>query len=167
MAMQWLERELRKNKIPGDIERANVLKGILEDRGHDVPFSPTLDDTLQIHGNMGRRSYTMEERPDGSMAQVPVELYQSERDTLTYAASQAELTPDTPQFYAKQVMHLIDSEHNTVSTGAIYKLLNRLERWGYLSSQYEPLDPTIQGPHVRKRFYSITEAGKAKILKQE
>jgi PadR family transcriptional regulator PadR len=45
-----------------------------------------------------------------------------------------------------------------VSSGTLYPLLVRLEEAGWLSSQWEQIDPVQEG-RPRRRYYSITGAG--------
>jgi PadR family transcriptional regulator, regulatory protein PadR len=49
------------------------------------------------------------------------------------------------------------AQRTGLATGSIYPILARLERLGWVSSEWEPGDPATRGP--RRRFYRLTGEG--------
>ena len=68
--------------------------------------------------------------------------------------------------YGLQIRHTIEAHTGrTVSPGAIYTALDRLERRGLVASRFG--DPTAQRGGKRKRYYRIEPAGTALLHETE
>lgn len=50
------------------------------------------------------------------------------------------------------------AEETGVRSGTVYPILARLERDGWLTSSWEPIDPAIEG-RPRRRLYRLTALG--------
>ncbi len=73
-----------------------------------------------------------------------------------------------PQFHgfmlAKEIQDR-DEAKTLTAHGTLYKALSRLEKFGYLESEWE--DPVVaaQESRPRRRFYKVTPAGQAALAK--
>lgn len=54
------------------------------------------------------------------------------------------------------------SKHTGLASGSLYPILSRLEKAGWLSSEWEAGDPTALG-RPRRRFYRVTALGQREV----
>lgn len=82
---------------------------------------------------------------------VPKTLSTLETELLSFISTQ-------PGIYGYQLI-----QGDSLNNGSLYRLLNKLRKWGYLEMQLEPQAeiPTHYGQ--ARRLYTITEAGLEKL----
>lgn len=159
MAMNWLEGELRKNLVPGDLQRAEKIKKILADRGEDVPLGGYKKHSP--HGKEGRRRWIQETRENGDVAIVPEVLYVSEMRALSYAEEVRTGNPENPFFPSSELVNSFKGEHHN---SAVYRIIGRLNSWGYLSSKWDEVASEIGTDIAKRRLIAITDAGSKRVI---
>lgn len=164
MVMEYLERIFRSSGIPEDLSKAEALHKWLQER-EDIPLPGTR--VRSPHGNEGRRMWITEQRDNGAIIKVPKQLLTSELIALSYGATLRQQRPQNPFFQIKEIRDQLGDESSiSKRTGMSYKIVYRLERWGYIVSRWESIDPNVQGRVIRRRFISITKEGLDRFTKE-
>jgi len=114
--------------------------------------------------NGGSMYWTVEERIDGSRVKTPKTLHNLEFRILLLASIRY-LEDPTSFVSTVELVRDLGDPRIARERSCVYRLIRRLEGWGYLSTHLEPLDAT-NGRAMNRRFLALTEAGFNRIRKE-